>query len=288
MSDWVQNSIEQKIRTPLRNWLSMVSYPPLLRDGKYPNDEDEQPPVLMDLGIGACLASLACTLLNISFLTVREILVTNDIKFSDIPLDVPNSYYGLENAVRDSTAQPPAPIRNPPFFAGHINQSAPSTVFFEYNRQFTDFGTVYTTDRRFLVAPGISTVLQFRVQDFGMERCNVTLSPFIYNAEPPERTTVGAVNDTLIGRVELWRLGLRTRLDPQDLSWRTRPIRSLLLASWEFTSGRRMETPEFLCESGSIMTFELACAGEDDCRIDFNQPRENFTSTLFLMQSSSL
>jgi hypothetical protein len=254
----------------------------------------------LKLGIFACLASLACTLLNISFLTVREILVTNDIKFSDIPLDVPNSYYGLENAVRDSTAQPPAPIRNPPFFAGHINQSAPSTVFFEYNRQFTDFGTVYTTDRRFLVAPGvsgvcgresppytdanvsqISTVLQFRVQDFGMERCNVTLSPFIYNAEPPERTTVGAVNDTLIGRVELWRLGLRTRLDPQDLSWRTRPIRSLLLASWEFTSGRRMETPEFLCESGSIMTFELACAGEDDCRIDFNQPRENFTSSTF-------
>jgi len=121
-----------------------------------------------------------------------------------------------------------------------------------------------------------------------MERCNLTLSQFTTNAESQEHIHGRVINETFMGRVGLWRLRLDKRLDPQHLSWNTLPQRSSLLAAWDVSHGGRMETPEFVCASGSIMTFELACMGGDECRIDFNQPREHFTSTLFLMQSSSL
>ncbi|KAJ6540554.1 hypothetical protein B0H19DRAFT_1381617 [Mycena capillaripes] len=303
----------------------MASHTPLLREGKYPNDEDEQLSLsesmsvcdcagvkhsnhsgsrsekwLVKLAICACLASLLCTFFNISFLTVRSALLTpsNEIKFSNLSLPFGNVYYGLENALRVSgpNATPaPEPIQNPPFFASYVNASAPGTPPFQHPSQWTDFGTVYRTDRRFRVASGISTVFQFRVRDFGMERCNLTLLPFV--PPPPRSGTHGhrAVDETKAtgtfkGRVELYRLRLdNERLNPETLSWDTRPARvGDALASWDVSNKGRVDTSEFACPSGSIMTFELACAGASDCQVDFNQPREHFTSALFLMQSSSM
>ncbi|KAJ7589609.1 hypothetical protein C8J56DRAFT_784707 [Mycena floridula] len=220
----------------------------------------------MKFAVYVCLASLACTFLNISFLVTRELLVTNDIKYSHITLEAPNSYYGLENAVMDPTAAPPSPIVNPPFFAGHINKSNPYTVYREDNRHFMDFGTVYPTDRKFIVEPRVSTIAQFRVQDFGMERCTLRLSTGTSNTRD--------IGTELTGRIELWKLHQKGRLDPNLLSWKTRPQRSLMLASWDASSANRMETETFLCASNSILTFELACAQEQNCRLQFNQPRE--------------
>ncbi|KAJ7150743.1 hypothetical protein C8R46DRAFT_1229677 [Mycena filopes] len=301
----------------------MASRTPLLREGKYPNNDDEEThtemrvcdcdathrkhsgkcdsrleQLLVKLAICACLASLACTFFNISFLAIRKPSVGNSIKFSNLALPEPNSYYGLENAVHNLSAEAPAPIRNPAFFAGFVDQSAPASIPFKWNRQFTDFGTVYPTDRRFVVSASISTIFQFRVQDFGMERCSLNLSvpgpaaPSEEDSHRHLRTRAPALAETLKGRVEVWQLGLDKRLDPTALSWNTRPLRSLLLASWhlsESQEAQQLTSPEFVCASGTIMTFELACAGKAECEVDFNQPREHpATSTLFLIQSSSM
>ncbi|KAK7006726.1 hypothetical protein R3P38DRAFT_3601443 [Favolaschia claudopus] len=307
-----------------------MSNSPLLRDGVYPTDEFEDDPILarvnvcdcavnhtkhrpsksetrfLRLSICACIASLLYTLLNTSLLLRRQLSVSNDINYLDVILPTPNSYYGLQNAYRDPTAPPPPPIHNPAFFAGHMNASAPSTVLFKrHDSQFTDFGTIYTTDRRFVVNPQISTIFQFRVQDWGMEKCNITLtlspSPSPPSSHSHEHGTKSHTRSpsTLKGKVDIWRLDIDShkRLDPQTLTWTTRPPRASLLKSWELTDNaieqrRRYETPEFKCASGEIVTFELACRGdgegEEGCEVDFNQPREGFGTNLFLMQSSSL
>ncbi|KAJ7028060.1 hypothetical protein C8F04DRAFT_69279 [Mycena alexandri] len=289
----------------------MASSIPLLREGSYPNDEDEQVYTAMNvctcqekhsdshfersvmkLGFLAFLACLACTFLNFSFLTVRNISVSNGIKFSNLELPAANSYYGLENALRNSTAEPALPIKNPPFFAGHIDQMSPAYVPFRLDRQFTHFGTVYPTDRRILVAPGISTIIQFRVQDFGMERCTLNLTtPAAMAGDAVDHGHIHdrAPTETSKGLVELWQLKLDRCIDPTALSWSTRPRRSHLLATWDVSHRSNVGTLDFVCASRSIMSFELACAGEGACQVDFKQPREHpTTSTLFLIQSSSL
>ncbi|KAK7050726.1 hypothetical protein R3P38DRAFT_2866602 [Favolaschia claudopus] len=298
-----------------------MSNSPLLRDGVYANDELEDDPILarvdvcdchvnhsnskhrpsksetclLLLSILACIASLLYTLLNFSLLLNLNLnlSVSNDIKYLDVVLETPNSYYGLQNAYRDPTAPPPPPIHNPAFFAGHINASAPSTVLFKHNPQFTDFGTIYTTDRRFIANPQISTIFQFRVQDWGMEKCNITLSlspsPLSshgHSTHSHTRSPASPSPSTPRGKVDIWRLDLNKKLPPSTLSWNTRPRRSSLLTSWDLTAKQRYETPEFKCASGEIITFELAC--EESCEVDFNQPREGFVTNLFLMQSSSL
>ncbi|KAF8205914.1 hypothetical protein K438DRAFT_1578626 [Mycena galopus ATCC 62051] len=243
----------------------------------------------MKFAVYACLASIACTFLNISFLTFRKAFVTNDIKYAHIELPTPNSYIGLERAVRDPNSPPPKPISNFPLFTAQVNQSEPNAVYYEYNRHFTNFGTAWPTDRKFRVVTGASTIVQFRVQDFGMEKCTLTLAMNI-----PRSTSHGHHGremETHVhpnGRMDLWKLDQDRRLDPQVVSWKTRPQRAGLVTSWDLAHSASLRTEEFPCKSTSILTFELACSGEENCTLDFTQNKEEPESALLLIQRSSL
>ncbi|KAJ7268001.1 hypothetical protein C8J57DRAFT_1326356 [Mycena rebaudengoi] len=289
----------------------MESYVPLLREGEFPNDEgghishsmgvcdcgahDSKYPDVpnrfekraMKFAVYACLASLMCTFLNVSFLAARKLLVTNDIKDTHIPLETPNSYFGLENAFRDASAEPPRPILNVPFFASQVNESEPNAIYYEIDRKLTYYGTAYPTDRKFMVAPGISTIVQYRVQDFGMEKCILQLSTSI----PPEASGHDHGRDIdahSMGQIDLWKLDHDRRLDRKSLSWGSRPRRLSLTTTWDVSKDAPMETVEFPCATNSILTFELACARHSECRLEFIQPRVEARAALFLVQSSSL
>ncbi|KAJ7267911.1 hypothetical protein C8J57DRAFT_1326138 [Mycena rebaudengoi] len=262
----------------------MESYVPLLREGEFPNDEGGHTSHSMSVcdcgahgskyshvpnrfekramkfAVYACLASLMCTFLNVSFLAARKVLVTNDIKDAHIPLETPNSYFGLENAFRDASAEPP------------LNESEPNAIYYEINRKLTYYGTSYPTDRKFVVAPGISTIVQYRVQDFGMEKCTLQLSTSI----PPEASGHGHGRDIHahnMGQIDLWKLDHDRRLDRKSLSWNSRPRRLSLTTTWDVSNDAPMETAEFPCATTSILTFELACARHSECRLEFIQPR---------------
>ncbi|KAJ7485124.1 hypothetical protein B0H11DRAFT_1806448 [Mycena galericulata] len=276
----------------------MASYTPLLQHNNLPNDEDE-PHVdrvevcdcdtphsrlgagvqwekrAMRFAIYACLASMACTFLNISFLAFRKVSVTNDIKYAHTELEMPNSYIGLERAIHDPNSPPPKPITNFPLFTAQVNQSEPNAVYYEDNRHFTNFGTAWPTDRKFRVGSGVSTIVQFRVQDFGMEKCTLTLSTSLTAPAPG-------------GRMDLWKLDKDRRLDPHDVSWKTRPSRSRLVISWDLGHSAALTTDEFPCKSTSILTFELACSSRADCTLQFIQPRNAPESAFLLVQRSSL
>ncbi|KAJ7780143.1 hypothetical protein DFH07DRAFT_950196 [Mycena maculata] len=290
----------------------MASYTPLLQQDKFPGDEDEPHHTesvgvcdcdthysrhadtqwekrALRFAIYACLASMACTFLNISFLAFRKVFVTNDIKYAHIQLETPSSYIGLERAVHSPNAPPPKPISNFPFFTAQVNQSEPGTVFLENNRHFTDFGTAWPTDRKFRVVAGVSTIMQFRVQDFGMEKCTLTLSTGM--TTPDSGHSHGRDMHEHVhpmGQMDLWKLDQDRRLDPHLVSWKTRPQRSRLVTSWDLAYSTSLRTEEFYCKSTSILTFELACSGQEDCNLDFTQPRENPESALLLIQRSSL
>lgn len=257
----------------------------------------------MKLAIYAALASLACAFLNISFVAVRNVVVTNERKYSDTPLDCPSSYIGLENAVRDPNGEPPRPISNFPSLAAQINRSRPKEVYFEHNRHFTNFGTAYPTDRKFrvssevsrsqlvfllrigLICPQFSTIVQYRVQDWGMERCTLTLSTSL--VAPVSGHHHGRQNDERpSGRVDIWKLDEGKRLHPQLLSWNTRPQRHSRMASWDLSDFEHLETNEFECKSGSTLTFEISCSSDsDDCRLEYNQTKERpQTGTACLFQ----
>ena len=58
---------------------------------------------------------------------------------------------------------------------------------------------------------------------------------------------------------QVWRLQTPRVADPSQLSWRTRPEREILDTVWVIHAGSTLETNEFHCPSGSILSARLAC-----------------------------
>ncbi len=112
-------------------------------------------------------------------------------------------------------------------------------------------------------------IAQYRVRDFGMERCAIV-------AQIPDETTLKNSNlsFTIHGntsRIEVWNLTSSEELDVKTLSWHSKPPRERLLGVFSLDLGQATRTHDFHCgRSGSLQTFELVCTSAD-CLIDFWQ-----------------
>ncbi|KAJ7065425.1 hypothetical protein C8F01DRAFT_1366418 [Mycena amicta] len=298
----------------------MASYAPLLRQGKYTDDEDEHEPRIGSVGVCDCdvrqgkraeslwetrtlkyalfaaFASLLCTFLNISFLALQRnnsSNISNDIKYTHVFLQTPSSYTGLERADPHPNEPAPAPMSGWPDLTAQVSEREPSKVFYENNRRFTNFGMAYPTDRKFRVAPGVSTIVQFRVRDWGMEHCTLT---FATGMTPPASEHGHSRDEmhshghpTATGHLDVWQLTQQhERVDPERISWGTRPPRNHLLGTWDLTRAEALRSEEFHCNSTSLLTLELSCHGSEGCHLEFVQPREQPESALLLIQRSSV
>ena len=114
---------------------------------------------------------------------------------------------------------------------------------------------------------------QFRVHDYGMERCAII-------AQVPDYPTLVAKNQTLVARgntsaIEVWWLDLDESgpLHANTLSWQTRPPRKQFLGHIAVEAGKTSQTSDFDCgPSNSFRAFELACPpSQDECFLDFWQ-----------------
>ncbi|KAJ7664448.1 hypothetical protein DFH06DRAFT_323722 [Mycena polygramma] len=288
----------------------MSTYTPLLHGGEYEEDEETSPKSVrfcecethhknrsprhgtrmeqraLKLAICASIASLACAFMNISFVALRVADITNERKYMDTMLESPSAYFGLERAVHDPTAEPPHPISNFPLLAAQINRARPKDVYFEHNRHLTNFGTAYPLDRKVRVSPEISTVIQFRVQDWGMERCSLAFRSSVGKSQSGNHHERDMA-EHWTGSVDVWRLDEGKRINGQSLSWNTRANRRDLMASWNLSTAEHLETGEFDCKSGSILTFELSCSS-NDCQLEFIQTKEKPRAALLVIQRSSL
>ncbi|KAF7366912.1 hypothetical protein MSAN_00949900 [Mycena sanguinolenta] len=142
-------------------------------------------------------------------------------------LRFPNQYIGLENAVLRESA-PPAPIANLPLLLAQVNASDPDAVYLQKPYWSTYFGVIYPDYRQLLINNNVSTIAQFRMLDFAMERCAVMLQmpPLDSLSLLPEKQF--AISHSPFS-LEIWMLAAADVISPRTLSWSTRPPRTQLL-----------------------------------------------------------
>jgi len=118
----------------------------------------------------------------------------------------------------------------------------------------------------------ISTVLQFRNQDYGMENC--TLEPTIPDATNSPADLDSSVHIDHASVVEVWMLDNTREISRYDpVSWTYAPQRISLLAN---VSLSEQDWPEkrfhFPCPTNSFSTFEFVCAKQSkNCHVEFWQ-----------------
>ncbi|KAF9008617.1 hypothetical protein BDZ89DRAFT_1144086 [Hymenopellis radicata] len=212
--------------------------------------------------ICACIVSAASAIGNFSIVRAWKVArprSDEEIVFSSKPLRYGNSYIGLDTAVlQDPTPIPP--ITNYPLYIGQVNASDPSKVYLDVRHWASNFGMVYQEDRSFLVSSQatrqVSTVIQFRTLDFGMERCSLML------VVPTSDELLADAEDTII---------------------------IIMSAASHVIPGKHieLESPEFHCAAGSLLTFEVTCTSPS-CHLAFEQDVKSPTMAMYIVQYQSI
>lgn len=116
-------------------------------------------------------------------------------------------------------------------------------------------------------------VAQFRVQDYGMERCRIVSS--IPSATVLKELDTPFVLQGNTSSLQVWNLTTpaapNSELDVRKLSRSTRPTRGQLLAHFDVQEDSSYSSDDFWCgPSGSLQTLEIHCHGSG-CHIEFFQ-----------------
>ncbi|KAF8641552.1 hypothetical protein AX16_009929 [Volvariella volvacea WC 439] len=147
---------------------------------------------------------------------------------------------------------------------------------------------IYPEDKQFLVNTKVSTILQFRVLDYGMERCTLTFSlPTPEGLADPHHSKAVALGGPI--HLSIWRLDSSEPLEPSSLSWSNRPPRRRdAMEFYVQPEGSLIESEEFRCPAGSLQTYEVACSPRNsDCYIWFQQDHKEPRLALYLTQKQS-
>ncbi|KAJ6577327.1 hypothetical protein B0H19DRAFT_932476 [Mycena capillaripes] len=154
-----------------------------------------------------------------------------------------------------------SPIVNHARFFSQVSSTEPHKVFPPYGlmRPIAD-GMVPEYQRRLLVTPTMFSVAQFRVADFGMENCSLSITV------PPRADSDDHISDEP-ATLDIWSLPVAKKMDMQKLSWATRPTGGTLFGSIPVSFGETHRLPGYHCLSGSYQTFEFRCS-TPGCRID--------------------
>jgi hypothetical protein len=133
------------------------------------------------------------------------------------------------------------------------------------NQHLTPDGYVPVAERHLFVTHEVSTVAQFRIQDYGMEKCSVTLEVPAFNDTYRKASIWGFRNAS----IDVWALEGTAKLDFRNLSWRTKPRRRRHMGTISPSYNSTYELPEFRCISGTYQSVEVACASETPyCHVD--------------------
>lgn len=107
-------------------------------------------------------------------------------------------------------------------------------------------------------------IAQFRVHDYGMERCRIVSSIPTWELLQTTNQTLHLAGDT--SSIEIWNLTTPgapySELDERTLSWETKPPRERVIGTVGVAENSTHKSDEFWCgPSGSLQTFELVCRG---------------------------
>ncbi|KAH9163298.1 hypothetical protein EDB89DRAFT_1912752 [Lactarius sanguifluus] len=214
------------------------------------------------LFIITCTVVDAMALAYIALLSAKNALSSqsNDCTAAapEKPLELRSSYINFDRIYGEGSTlrpAPHAPIVNHVLALAHVSHGRPHAVVTRNpGGGMTINGYVPLDARRLWVTGDVSTVVQFRAIDYGMENCSLALAPSEGAAGVDVELDVWALADAprLPGR------RLNANLDVRTLTWASRPERKEHIG----------ETRMFACPSGSYHTLEIACATTRGCDID--------------------
>lgn len=244
----------------------------------------------------SALVCLICTLANVVVgIGIGQYsshsLTTPEVTHADMRnLRRPSQFIGFDSIARPS---PPFPrsFDTFPILLAQVDRDDPERVFEDdMRRHMTRAGTVNPEDRRVLVDLSvcphlsvssfdfctcglwqISTIVQFRAFDYGMESCEIRLSLPASN-----RTSLIGASPHL--PLSFYRLNSSVELDLTSLSFATRPSRLPKIADISLEYGENSTWSRvFGCKMEEVLTFELACSAESahgDCSLEWWQDKE--------------
>jgi len=237
---------------------------------------------------GMYILCLACCILNIAVMW-RKNAAANDPQLLDLTtLDRPSVYVGLEKVKWSADRLKTVPdIANFPTIITQVSKTYPEKTFpLDTRRWLSDRGMLSPDEHQILITADVSTIVQFRILDYGMERCAVTFDL------PDEATIRGRHRDNNldlngVAKVQVWELDTTCEIDVKTINKRNLPPRKKLLDTLDLKMGNLSSTIEFPCKSRSMHTYELACVAHD-CRVMFWQDKDTPFLAVYMLQKTSL
>ncbi|KAJ6490182.1 hypothetical protein DFH09DRAFT_865623, partial [Mycena vulgaris] len=159
-----------------------------------------------------------------------------------------------------------------PLVLAQIDSSEPNRVHSPLPGVFTSIGTIYPEVGQVVVSNSISTIVQFRALDFGMEACELRI-------EIPTNASMVSANRTLTlssSSLEIFAVDYNKRLHADTLSYASRPTRGNKIADVVLGYGAQW-THHFSCRMDDMFAFELTCPLLDDgtiCGVRWEQDKE--------------
>ncbi|KAI0077305.1 hypothetical protein K474DRAFT_1596395, partial [Panus rudis PR-1116 ss-1] len=186
-------------------------------------------------------------------------------------LEVRNTYVGLEELYAEGVVKSSRyePLINRPRVIAQVTSVEPNKIYpVDQLRKLSDVGRLSPPDFHLQVSPNTSTISQFRVLDFGMERCQLAIRLPAANAtlEYPFAFQSGAEGDV---RLDICKLQTDPKrpLDARKLSWRSKPRCAKKVGTLVVRPGAEATLAEFSCRWGEHHAFEVTCA-DPECLLD--------------------
>ncbi|KAK0205265.1 hypothetical protein DFS33DRAFT_1274197 [Desarmillaria ectypa] len=238
------------------------------------SDDRTSRPSVNYFSIRVCVAiAVLCTIVNI-ILTASSPMITSQhsvrtLSRQDVSLlRRPSQFIGFDKIERPS---PPKPrqFHNYPILVATIDSAAADKVFgYDLKHFMSPAGTISLDEEHVIINQTVSTIIQFRAFDWGMEMCQLGLS------------LPSAINNSTMAQPPLtvYRLNASHALDPLSLSYRTRPERASQIADIELSAEPSHWQRNFTCATEEVLTFEFACSGlslPELCRFDWWQEKRS-------------
>ncbi|KAE9393406.1 hypothetical protein BT96DRAFT_226005 [Gymnopus androsaceus JB14] len=217
---------------------------------------------------------------------------------TDQKTPIRQTYIGFDKLyANQSRASVSHPIINLPRASIQVFSTKPKELISQpYNTIMTDNGLVPVYSSRLYVSSQISTLVQFRTIDYGMEDCSLTVT---VPQEPTfSGTAQGGTNSSFIvedfdkkraSQVDVWAVSYAESLllSSYRMTLSTAPTRRAYLGKLDARTGFTSNISRFPCKPGEYFTFELACpsikSSESGCGLDVKTVKKEAVG-LYLLQ----
>ncbi|VDB83317.1 unnamed protein product [Peniophora sp. CBMAI 1063] len=208
-----------------------------------------------------------------------------NMRTSDIGnLRRPSQFINFDKIDRPAPAQ--YNFTNYPILTAPVDSANVRKVFpVDSKNYMPKVGTISPRQHHVLVKDTISTIVQFRALDWGMEKCELRLSL-------PAVASDALVDPGHVATLSLYRLNTTQQLDPSVLTYATRPQRVSKVANIDLRHGEEVVWHRnFACSMEQLLTFEVACSiNEDDgsgCSVEWWQGIEEPNPAIYMIQHST-